>query len=47
LKIKGEFIYPGDLKEEPMICNICKQFNIVLSIIEASCSTDTGWALLL
>jgi ABC-type methionine transport system ATPase subunit len=46
MKIKGEFIFPCALKEEPIFCNICKQFNIVLSIIEASFSTDTGWAIL-
>jgi ABC-type methionine transport system ATPase subunit len=46
MKIKGEFIFPAALKEEPILCNICKQFNIVLSIIEASFSTDTGWAIL-
>jgi len=46
MKIKAEFTFPGALKEEPLICNICKQFNIVLNIIEASFSTDTGWAIL-
>jgi len=46
MKIKAEFTFPGKLKDEPLICNICKQFAIVLSIIEASFSTDTGWAIL-
>ena len=47
MKIKAELTFPGALKEEPLICNICKQFNIVLSILEASFSTDTGWAILI
>ena len=46
MKIKAEFTFPGELKDEPIICNICKQFDIVLKIIEASFSTDTGWAIL-
>jgi ABC-type methionine transport system ATPase subunit len=47
MKIKAEFTFPGELKEEPIICNICKEFNIILNIIEASFSTDTGWAVLI
>ena len=46
MKIKAEFIFPEELKDEPLICDICKQFDITLSIIEASFSTDTGWAIL-
>jgi len=47
MKIKAEFTFPGKLKEEPLICNICKKFDITLNIIEASFSTDTGWAILI
>ena len=46
MKIKAEFIFPAELKDEPLICQICKDFNIVLSIVEASFSTETGWAIL-
>ena len=46
MKIKAEFIFPEKLKDEPLICDICKQFDITLSILEASFSTDTGWAIL-
>lgn len=46
MKIKAEFIFPKELKDEPLICDICKQFNITLGILEASFSTDTGWAIL-
>lgn len=47
MKVKAEFTFPADLKEEPIICNLCKQFDIILSIVEASFSTDTGWAILI
>ncbi len=46
MKIQAEFIFPGELKEEPIICRLCKDFDIILEIIEASFSTDTGWAIL-
>ena len=45
-KIKVELTFPGDLKEDPIICNLCKQFDIIVNIVEASFSTDTGWAIL-
>ncbi|MFH1457705.1 MAG: NIL domain-containing protein [Candidatus Omnitrophota bacterium] len=45
--IRGEFVFPERLKDEPLICNICKDFNIVLKIVEASFSTNTGWAILI
>jgi ABC-type methionine transport system ATPase subunit len=46
-KVKLELSFPGTLKDEPIICNLCKQFDIVLSILEASFSTTTGWAILI
>jgi len=46
MKIKAELTFPEKLKDEPIICNICKQYDIILSIVEASFSTDTGWAIL-
>lgn len=46
MQIKAEFTFPGKLKDEAIICNLCKQFDIVLKIVEASFSTDTGWAIL-
>jgi len=46
MRIKVELTFPGELKEEPIICYLCKTFNIALNIVEASFSTDTGWAIL-
>ena len=47
MEIKAELTFPGKLKEEAIICNICKNFDIILNILEASFSTDIGWAILI
>jgi hypothetical protein len=46
MKIQAEFLFPGELKEEAIICRLCKEFDIILKIVEASFSTETGWAIL-
>lgn len=46
MQIKAELTFPGELKDEAIICYLCKTFDIVLNIVEASFSTDTGWAIL-
>ena len=47
MKIKAELNFPGDLKEKPIICEICKKFDFTLVIVEASFSTEIGWAILI
>jgi ABC-type methionine transport system ATPase subunit len=44
-KLKLELNFPGKLKNEPILCLLCKEYDITLSILEASFSTDTGWAI--
>jgi ABC-type methionine transport system ATPase subunit len=46
MEIKTEIVFPGELKDKPLICNLCKNFDIVVNIIEASFSTEIGWAIL-
>ena len=46
MKIKLELNFPGKLKDEPIICKLCKDFDITVSILEASFSTNIGWAIL-
>lgn len=46
MKIRAELTFPGELKDEPIICSLCKEFEITLNIVEASFSTDIGWAIL-
>jgi ABC-type methionine transport system ATPase subunit len=47
MKIRVELTFPGELKEDPIICDLCKNFKITLSILEASFSTEIGWAILI
>jgi len=47
MEIKAEITFPGELKDEPIICNLCKEFDIIINIIEASFSTEIGWAILI
>ncbi|MDD3089520.1 MAG: NIL domain-containing protein [Candidatus Omnitrophica bacterium] len=44
--VKVELFIPGELKEEPIICDIIKNYDITLKIVEASFSTESGWAYL-
>jgi len=45
--IKIEIFIPGELKEEPILYNMIKNFDVGIKIIEASFSTESGWAYLL
>ncbi len=47
MKIKTELTFPVELKEEPIICELCKKFDVVVNILEASFSTEVGWAILI
>jgi len=44
---KIELFIPGELKDEPIIFNMIKNFQIDIKIIEASFSAESGWALLI
>ena len=46
MKLKVELTFPAELKDEPVIHNLGKEFDIIPNIIEASFSTKTGWAIL-
>ncbi|MFH1878575.1 MAG: NIL domain-containing protein [Candidatus Omnitrophota bacterium] len=41
-----ELFIPGELKEEPIICDMIRNFKIDIKIVEASFSTESGWAFL-
>ncbi len=47
MKTKIELTFPGEFKNEAIICQLCKQFDIIVNILEASFSTDLGWAILI
>lgn len=44
---KIELFIPGELKDEPIICQMIKDFKIDIKIMEASFSTESGWAYLI
>lgn len=46
MRIKAELNFPSKLKDEPLICWVSKKFDITLSILEASFTTEVGWAIL-
>ena len=45
-EVKVELFIPGELKDEPIICDMIKNYRISLKIVEASFSTESGWAFL-
>jgi len=47
MKIRIELTFPAELKDEPIIGNLCKKFDVTVNILEASFSTTTGWAILI
>lgn len=46
-KLELEIFIPGELKDEPVLCDMIRNFDISLKIIEASFSAEKGWAYLL
>lgn len=46
-EIKVEIFIPGVLKEEPILYDMIKNFDVGIKIIEASFSTESGWAYLM
>jgi L-aspartate semialdehyde sulfurtransferase ferredoxin len=46
MKMSIGLTFPGALQDESIICSLCKKFEIVLNIIEASFSMDAGWSIL-
>jgi ABC-type methionine transport system ATPase subunit len=46
MKVLIGLTFPGDLKDESIICYLCKKFDINLNIFEASFSMYSGWAIL-
>jgi hypothetical protein len=44
MKLRIDITLPGELKNVPIIYYLGHNFKIIPNIIEASFSTDTGWA---
>ncbi len=45
VEVETELTFPGDLKGEPVFYHMIKKFDIIPNILEASFSTDMGWAI--
>ncbi|MGB2630736.1 MAG: NIL domain-containing protein [Candidatus Omnitrophota bacterium] len=45
-ELKVELFIPGDLKDDPILYNMIKDFNVFVKVVEASFSTESGWAYL-
>jgi len=45
-ELEVELFIPGDLKNEPIISDMIRNFNVVIKIVEASFSSESGWAIL-
>ena len=41
-----ELFIPNDLKDEPIICNMIRNYQVDMKIVEASFSAESGWALI-
>jgi len=44
-RVEVELTFPGELRDDPIFYHIIKKFNIVPNILEASFSTEHGWAI--
>jgi len=43
--LEVELTFPGSLKDSPIFYYIVKNFEVIPNILEASFSTDMGWAI--
>lgn len=46
MQISVGLTFPGELKDETIICHVCKDFAVNVNILEASFSSTSGWAIL-
>ncbi len=40
--VRLQLIYPEELVKEPVLCMVCKNFDVILNIRTAKVSADTG-----
>ncbi|MEA3560613.1 MAG: NIL domain-containing protein [Candidatus Omnitrophota bacterium] len=46
MKIQVELTFPAELKDEPILYKIGRDFKVIPNVLEASFSTDMGWVIL-
>ncbi len=40
--VRLQLIYPEDLVKEPILCSVCKSFNVIVNIRTAKVTQDSG-----
>ena len=46
MQISIGLTFPNVLQDEAVLCQVCKQFDVEVRIIEASFSSVSGWAII-
>lgn len=46
MKIQVELTFPADLKDEPVLYNMGRNFKVIPNVLEASFSTEMGWTII-
>ena len=45
MKMQVELTFPAELKDEPVLYYMGRNFNVIPNVIEASFSTEMGWTI--
>ncbi len=46
MKTQVELTFPADLKDEPVLYNMGRNFKVIPNVLEASFSTEMGWTII-
>ena len=46
MKIQVELTFPADLKDEPVLYQMGRNFKVIPNVLEASFSTEMGWTII-
>ena len=46
MKIQAELTFPADLKDEPVLYQMGRNFKVIPNVLEASFSTEMGWTII-
>ena len=46
MKIQVELTFPADLKDEPVLYQMGRNFKVIPTVLEASFSTEMGWTII-
>ena len=46
MKVQVELTFPADLKDEPVLYQMGRNFKVIPNVLEASFSTEMGWTII-